>query len=188
MNAVPPRTLRKPDRGPVKVRSALASRRGAAASEFALASIPFFILVMMIMEAAWQLATGAALDHAALRASRFGATGSNGIPEWQRGGTPAAEMPSCRSQGIEWIIGATAGRMIEPGQNLTVTTATWGAVGGTGAGAAGAGTGGQITSYTITYFQPWITGAIAARIWGAGGFVHRSMIVIKNEPFEDAVC
>lgn len=189
MHAVrPPRAVPDPHRGAVAARRVFASRRGAAASEFALASIPFFIMVLLIMEVAWQLATGAALDHAALRASRFGATGSNGIPEWQRGGTPLAEMPTCRSQGIEWIIGATAGQLIEQGPNLSITTATWGTVGGTGAGTEGAGAGGQITSYTITYFQPWITGGIAARIWGEGGFSHRSTIVIKNEPFTDATC
>lgn len=168
---------------------AVRARRGAVALEFTLAAIPFLVIVIAIMEVAWQLATGAALDHAALRASRFGATGSNGIPAWQIGNTPPAQRPTCRSEGITWIIGATAGRLIEPGANLTVATATWSSLGGiTGGGNAGAGAGGQIASYTITYVQPWLTGAVAARIWGGAGFTHRSTIVVKNEPFVDATC
>ncbi len=190
MRAVPPPCAAVRLRHEATVlRCAVRGRRGAAALEFALAAIPFFVMIFLIMEVAWQLATGAALDHAALRASRFGATGSNGIPVWQIGNTPEADRPTCRSQGITWIIGATAGRLIEPGANLTVATATWSNLGGvTGGGTAGAGTGGQITSYTITYVQPWLTGAVAARIWGGAGFTHRSTIVVKNEPFADATC
>lgn len=154
--------------GPLALmRRALASRRGASASEYAIIAGPFFLMVLGTCEAAWQLATGAALDHAALKASRFGATGSNSIPAWQRGNTDPANLPSCRSTGITWMVSAAAKGLIRSGANLTVTTATWSNLGTiTGAGTESAGAGGQITSYTIRYVQPFISGSIATRLWG----------------------
>ncbi len=167
----------------------LRNRRGASAVEFALVAGPFFVLIIGMMESAWQLATSAALDHAALKASRFGATGTDSIPAWQRGGTAPADLPTCRSTGISWIVSSATGGLIRAGQNLTVTTATWSNVGGiTGSGTAGAGNGGQITSYTIRYRQAFITGPVAASLWGSDGFTHQTTIVIKNEPFENTTC
>jgi hypothetical protein len=171
------------------VRRTFLQRRGASASEFAIIAGPFFIMILAICEAAWQLATGAALDHAALRASRFGGTGASAIPAWQRGTTPAADMPNCRSGGIAWMVTASAPNMIRQGANLTITTNTWGNLGVmAGQGTADAGVGGQITSYTIRYRQPFITGKIAGLIWGGNAFQHQSTIVIKNEPFDNAAC
>jgi Flp pilus assembly protein TadG len=168
----------------------LGQRRGASASEFAIIAGPFFLLILGVCEAAWQLVTGAALDHAALRASRFGATGANAIPAWQRGGTAPQDLPTCRSTGITWMVSAATNRhLIREGQNLTVTTATWSNLGTvTGQGTATAGEGGQITSYTIRYMQPFITGAVAASFWGGAGFTHQTTIVIKNEPFDTTSC
>lgn len=178
-----------PARARIRLPGFLRNRRGASAVEFALVAGPFFVLIIGMMESAWQLATSAALDHAALKASRFGATGTNSIPDWQRGGTAPADLPTCRSTGIAWLVSSATGGLIRAGQDLTVTTATWGAVGGiTGSGTAGAGTGGQITSYTIRYRQAFITGQVAASLWGSNGFTHQTTIVIKNEPFENATC
>lgn len=162
-------------------------RRGAAASEFAIVAIPFFVTIIATMEAAWQLATGAALDHAALRASRYGITGSNAPPAWQTQGQQ--NVPTCRSQNIPWLVTISTGGMLSAA-NLTVTTAAWSAVNGAGVGSGtqGAGTGGQIVSYTLTYRQPFITGAVAAAIWGGDSFVHRAFLIVKNEPFENATC
>lgn len=179
---------------PKAARRLLRERRGAAALEFALVAIPFFVMIIGIMEVCWQLATGAALDHAALKASRFGATGTDAIPAWQQRGTPPADLPSCRRDGIIWMVSSSTGNLIRPGANLTVTTETWGSVGGItnadgtpNAGAAGAGAGSQISSYTIRYLQPFITGAVAARLWGGPGFTHQTTIVVKNEPFTNEV-
>lgn len=162
-------------------------RRGAAASEFALIAGPFFVLIIGIMEVAWQLATGAALDHAALKASRFGATGATQIPEWQRRGTPVADLPGTRTEAVRWLVSTSTGGLIRlDASQLTVTAENWSSLGaitptaepGTGEGGAGA-----IVSYTITYRQPFITGAVAASLWGGTGFTHRTTIVVKNEPF-----
>ncbi len=178
-----------PPAKPSRLSRFLRNRRGATALEFALVGGPFFVLIIGTMEAAWQLATSAALDHAALKASRFGATGTDSIPEWQRGGTAPTDLPTCRSTGIAWLVSSSTGGLIRAGANLTVTTATWGNVGSiTGNGTTGAGAGGQITSYTIRYRQPFITGPVAASFWGTNGFTHQTTIVIKNEPFENATC
>jgi Flp pilus assembly protein TadG len=171
------------------IRRVIGMRRGATAAEFAIIAGPFFVMILAICEAAWQLATGAALDHAALKASRFGGTGANAIPAWQRGNTPVAEMPTCRSAGIAWMVSAATNGMIRQGANLTVTTNTWGNLGViAGQGTPDAGAGGQITSYTIRYQQRFITGVLASSIWGGNAFTHQTTIVIKNEPFDNTAC
>jgi Flp pilus assembly protein TadG len=175
-----PRPSRRPRPWPL-------DRRGAAAAEFAIIAIPFFVTIIATMEAAWQLATGAALDHAALRASRYGITGSNAPPAWQTQGHQ--NVPTCRSQNIPWLVTVSTGGMLRAA-NLTVSTAAWSAVNGagTGTGTQGAGSGGQIVAYSLTYRQPFITGAVAAAIWGGDSFLHRAFLLVKNEPFENATC
>jgi Flp pilus assembly protein TadG len=162
-------------------------RRGVAATEFALISIPFFIIIIGCMEVAWQLATGAALDHAALRASRYGITGSNTPPSWQT--TGQQDVPTCRSQNIAWLVTQSTNGLLKAA-NLTVTTASWSNVSGagTGTGTEGAGAGGDIIAYTLTYRQPFITGVIAATLFGGNAFTHQAFLMVKNEPFEDATC
>lgn len=162
-------------------------RRGVAATEFAIISIPFFVVIIGCMEVAWQLATGAALDHAALRASRYGVTGSNTPPSWQT--TGQQNVPTCRSQNIIWLVTQSTGGMLKSA-NLTVTTSSWSNVSaaGTGTGTTGAGSGGQIIAYTLTYRQPFITGVVAASLFGGNSFTHQAFLMVKNEPFEDATC
>lgn len=171
---------------PARSRQRRLGRRGAAAAEFALVSIPFFITIMVLMEVCWQLLTGASLDHAALKASRFGATGSSQIPAWQRGSTPANELPGSRVAAIIWLVSHSTGGLIKlDSSRLTVATASYSSLGTiTGTGAENAGGGGAIVAYTITYQQPFLTGGVAATFWGGNGVTHRTTIVVKNEPFE----
>ena len=180
--STPPQTA-KPARPP----SRRLGRRGAAATEFAIIAIPFFIMVIGMMETAWQLATGAALDHAALRASRYGITGSDTPPAWQTSGQQ--NVPTCRSQNIRWLVTRSTGGLLAAA-NVTISTANWSNVSGagTGTGTAGAGSGGQIISYTITYRQPFITGIVASTLFGGDSFTHRAFLMVKNEPFENAPC
>jgi len=180
-----PRRSRQSDR---RLRSGAAhrSRGGAAAVEYALIALPFFTIIIGIMEVSWQLATGAALDHAALKASRFGATGSTQVPAWQTGGRPPAELPGSRTEAVRWLVSTTTGGLIRlDAALLTVTSASWSGLGATGgASAANEGGSGAIVSYTITYRQPFITGGFAASFWGGSSFLHRTFIVVKNEPFD----
>lgn len=172
---------------PLFSRPARRSRGGAAAVEFALIALPFFTMIIGIMEVAWQLATGAALDHAALKASRFGATGATQVPAWETGGRPAAELPGSRSEAVRWLVSTSTGGLIRlDAALLTVTSESWSSLGATGGTAAtNEGGGGAIVSYTITYRQPFITGGFAASFWGGSSFPHRTLIVVKNEPFEN---
>ncbi|HWT10954.1 MAG TPA: TadE/TadG family type IV pilus assembly protein [Roseomonas sp.] len=179
---------RPPRRGrPVLPWSRRLGRRGAAATELAIISIPFFVAVIGCMEVAWQLATGAALDHAALRASRYGVTGSDTPPSWQTSGQE--NVPTCRSQNIAWLVTQSTGGLLKSA-NLTITTTNWSnlAAAGSGTGATGAGTGGQIISYTLTYRQPFITGIVASTLFGGNAFTHQAFLMVKNEPFENATC
>lgn len=161
-------------------------RRGVAATEFAMVAIPFFVVIIACMEVGWQLATGAALDHAALRASRYGMTGSDSPPAWQTEGQQ--QVPTCRSENIPWVVQRSTNGMLRTSR-LTITTANWSNVSTiSGAGTAGAGVRGRITSYTLTYEQPFISGIVARTLFGGTSFTHRAFLLIKNEPFENATC
>lgn len=136
------------------------------------------------MEVCWQLVTGAALDHGALRASRFGATGASAIPASQTGGAPASELPASRPEAVRWLVSRSTAGLIQNNAQLTVTTASWTGLGGfTGNGTPGEGFGSEIVSYTITYRQPFISGVIAESLWGGDSITHRTTIIIMNEPF-----
>ena len=156
--------------------------RGTTALEFALAAVPFIILLIGIIELALQYTTAAALDAAVLRASRFGVTG-------QATATGEPGQYTCRSQTIAWVITSSFGGFLKP-QNLTVSTAAYGNAADLSGGipVAGAGTGGQIVRYTVTYTQPFLTGAWINLIGGAAALTHTATIVVKNEPFDNATC
>lgn len=161
-------------------------RRGVAATEFALVSIPFFLVIIGCMEVGWQLATGAALDHAALRASRYGMTGADSPPSWQT--TGQENVPTCRSENIPWVISRSTNGMLKTSR-LTVTTTNWSNVSTvTGGSTTGAGIGGRITSYALAYDQPFITGIVGRTLFGGNAFRHQAFLLVKNEPFENATC
>jgi Flp pilus assembly protein TadG len=134
-------------------------RRGVAATEFALIAGPLFVIILAVIEACWQLATGTGLEFAALKASRYGMVGSNSPPSVLTANQ--ANVPTCRSDNIRWMMSRATNNLVKNDSNLQVTTeATKGlAVGGTAV--AGAGAGGEITTYTVTYRQPFISGIVA---------------------------
>jgi hypothetical protein len=137
-------------------------------------------LLVGIIEIAWQLTTGAALDEAVLRASRFGITGQATLPG----------APACRSETIRWLITNAYGGFLKDA-NLTVSTGSYGSASGLSGGGlpvAGAGTGGQIVTYTVTYVQPFLTGAWMNLIGGSASLTHQATVIVKNEPFDNATC
>lgn len=158
-------------------------RRGATAAEFALMAIPTTLLMYGVMEASWQVATLAALDHATLRAVRFGTTGL---------GTPPnrAGSPTCRSAAIPWLASQVTAGFLNPAR-LTVTTNNFSNYTSSAArtgGTTGAGIGGRIVTYDLTYTQPWLLGGLIQLVTGANTMTYRSSLTIKNEPFDDTVC
>jgi Flp pilus assembly protein TadG len=157
------------------------SRCGAATLEFAIVAIPLVTLFIGIAETSWQLTTGAALDEALLRASRFGITGQATLP-----GEPAQN--TCRSQTIFWMITNSTGGFLKP-ENLTVSIGSYGSASDLGGGTpvAGARTAGQIVSYTATYVQPFLTGMWVNLIGGSASMTHQASVVVKNEPFDNAL-
>lgn len=176
-------------------RGLLSCRRGAVATEFGLVALPATVAMFAVLECAWQVATLAALDHAALRASRFGITGLN---------TPAgaAGAPVCRSAAIPWLASASTGGFLRQ-DRLTVVTRSFASFSISQApdpsrstatatapapGTPGAGAGGQVVRYDLTYTQPYLLGGIAKIVSGGTAMTHRATLITKNEPFDNAVC
>ncbi len=135
------------------------------------------------MEAAWQVATLAALDHAALRATRFGATGAN-----QPSGATGA--PECRAAAIPWLASRVTGGLLKP-DRLTITTtnfANFNSAHARSGGSPGPGAGGQSVTYLLTYRQPWLVGGLVQFVTGVDAITYTSAITIRNEPFENVPC
>jgi hypothetical protein len=135
------------------------------------------LLLFTIIEAAWQLAIGAALDHGASEATRFGITGAAVPP----GMFPP---PATRDAAILAVVIDAAGGMLQI-QQLTLVIKSYpnfSSVGQAQTATAGAGTSGQIVQYTLTYRQPFLT-SLAATIVGSAEIVHRAVVTVQNEPF-----
>lgn len=160
-------------------------RKGASAAEFALVAVPATLLFCSVMEVGWQTATMAALDHAALRAARFGATGA---------ATPAGRsgLPTnpCRSAAIPWFASSVTGGFLRP-ERMTVVLNSYTNFNGSAArsgGSAGAGTGGQVVTYELSYAQPLLLGGLVRIVTDRTSMTYRATLTVKNEPFDDAVC
>lgn len=149
-------------------------RRGSTVTEFALTAPLYFAALMGVLEISWQFAISASLDRATVHASRFGITGQAGL---------GSIAPGCRSQAIPQVIRAASGNTLRA-DRLTVTFG--GAPGG--ATQSGPGLGGQITTYNVSYTQPFATLGWVGSFGLPQQIVHRSTIVVKNESFDNAVC
>lgn len=137
-----------------------------------------------IIEVSWQLATAAALDHAALRASRFGITGSNRPP------LTRPNIPLCRTDSIPWFASAVTNGFLRP-DRLAVSMSSYAAYSASTArtGATrGAGTAGQIVTYQLTYTQPYLLDGLVRLIVGADAMTYQANITVRNEPFDDEPC
>jgi Flp pilus assembly protein TadG len=166
---------------PASAGACVGNRRGSAAVEFGLLLPLYLAAVIGVVEIGWQLTVASALDRGTLRASRFGMTGQATAP-----GAPAAV--GCRSQGIPWMITRSSADILRP-ERLTVTLGAYSSASRMGdPPVAGAGTGGQVVTYTVTYRQPFLTGAWMNLIGGPAEIVHRSAIIVRNEAFADATC
>lgn len=163
----------------------LKNRRGSGAMEFAIIGSALMMLIISIIEAFMQLAAASVLEYAALRASRFGITGSNTVR-----GVATADLPgSCRSQIIPWIVNYVSGGFLRSA-NLTVTTTIYSNLSAgvaAGTGTSGAGSGGAIVGYTLTYTQAFIT-PLATAVIGRANVSHTTSLLVKNEPFDNATC
>lgn len=162
-------------------------RRGSTAVEFGVAASVFCMLVLLIVETAYHMAIGAALDYGARDAARFGATGQ----------TTDSTRPQQRLDDIVLRVLAKTRPLLEF-ERLQVTTESFAAPANNpaapftqiGAGEAGtegdAGDAFAIVRYNLTYRQPLLT-PFARILLQRADMVHTSVLIVKNEPFVQGV-
>jgi Flp pilus assembly protein TadG len=150
-------------------------RQGAASIEFAIIGLAFISLLMLALDAGWQMVIDAALGAGGRAAARFGTTGATVAP----GITPA---PTNRNDSIVDLVIANSGNLLRADRLQVAATsyANFAAIGG--GGTAGPGNAGQVVQYTFTYTQPYLT-PVAATVTGTSQVVHTLQLVVQNEPF-----
>lgn len=150
-------------------------RAGMTSPEFAVAATGFLTMLLLTMEVCYGLAVGAALDHGARVASRFGSTGATSLASIPNS-TRMSAMQSLVVQGASPLLTAS---------NLQITESSYAnfasAAAKTGA-ASGPGLTAQVVRYTLTYAQPYLT-PIAVVLTGSKTLIHTSAVVVLNEPY-----
>lgn len=166
---------RQPRAARSAARGSRLGRRGSSTVEFALVSTLFMSLLLLTMEVCYDLAVGAALDHGAHVAGRFGTTGAT---------TAAGMSGTDRATTLRDLVVQGSGNLLRP-ERLQMTVSSYpniaAAVAGTG-GSSGPGTAGQVVMYTLTYSQPYLT-PMAAVLAGNDALIHTSSVVVLNEPY-----
>lgn len=154
------------------VRRLARDRSGVTAVEFALTGAAFFTVLLLLMEACWQVAVGAALDAGGRQASRWAATGQ-----------PPPEGQTAPGHVTETIL-RTSGLPLDPGA-LSVTVESFpgfGTLATPGAARPGLGGPGDIVRYTVVYRGQGLTPLGRALL--PGGILQIQFVILaKNEPF-----
>jgi len=152
---------------------------GATSVEFAIIGLAFMSMLMLAVDAGWQMAIDAALGAGARAAARFGTTGATVA----QGISPA---PTDRNTSIVDLVILNSGNLLQASRLQIAETsyANFAAIGSPG-GTAGPGNSGQVVVYAFTYTQPYLT-PIAAAIAGSHQVVHSVQLVVQNEPFPES--
>lgn len=135
--------------------------------------LAFIVLLMLVLEFCWQMATSAALDYGAREATRTAITGSS-----------CAANGTSRSTMITALVSTATNNFIRS-DILTVTAtayANFDNYQSSTAGTVGNGYGGQTVVYVFSYAQPYVTG-IAAFLLGSQSLQHSTTVVVQNDPF-----
>lgn len=147
-------------------------RRGATAVEHAMVLPVFFLLVLMVVEVAWQGVVAAAVDHGARRGARWVSLGV------------AAPGGASRPDHVKQVIVSTAGLPLDPAR-ITVTSrayANYAQLATAGAGTPGLGGPDQVVRYVVEYqsraLTPGATGLVPS-----GWLRFRFVVVVQNEPY-----
>jgi hypothetical protein len=150
---------------------------GATSVEFAIVGAAFVSLLLLAMDAGWQIVIDASLGAGARAASRFGTTGATA----PAGMTPA---PTNRTDSITQLVIQNSGGLLRATQLTIAETsyANFASVGISGAGTPGPGKGDQVVLYTFVYTQPYLT-PIAVAVTGSHQLVHTVAVTVLNEPF-----
>ena len=147
-------------------------RRGATAVEFALVGSAFFTVLLLMMEACWQVAVGAALDMGGREASRWAATGQ----------APPAGFTATGY--VSDTILKTSGLPLTSA-SLAVTVQSFpgfGALTTPGAAKPGLGGPGDVVQYTVVYRSRGLT-PLGRALLPLGALQVQFVILAKNEPY-----
>lgn len=155
------------------------SRRGSFSLEFALLAVPFFLLLMGIVELSLMLGAQQLLENAAFNTSRLGKTGyvASGQDQTQTVGAILNRELS------------SYGMLIDVTRVITTQTAytSFGSAGSGIGGTSGYGTEEQIVAFTITYpwkiFTPLLCAAMGSACSNEQTVNLISTIVVRNEPY-----
>ncbi|MDO9709140.1 TadE/TadG family type IV pilus assembly protein [Paracraurococcus lichenis] len=147
-------------------------RRGVTAVEFAVTGGAFFLVLLLLMEACWQVAAAAALDAGGREAARWAGTGQ----------APPAGFTAA-GYVTETILKST-GFPLRP-EALAVTAQSFpgfGALSTPGAAKPGLGGPGDVVQYTVVYRSPGLT-PFGRALLPLGVLQVRFVILAKNEPY-----
>jgi Flp pilus assembly protein TadG len=147
-------------------------RRGTTAVEFALVGSAFFILLLLLMEACWQVAVGAALDAGGREASRWASTGQ--APPAGQTATGHVTSLILNSTGLPLDAGAL---------EVTVENVPgFGQLAAPGATKPGLGGPGDVVRYTVVYRGRGLT-PLGRAMLPLGLLQIQLVILAKNEPY-----
>jgi len=154
-------------------------RSGVVSLEFAIGAVVLFLLLQMVMETAWQVATEMALEQGARSAMRFAVTGNSAV-------SGMANAPACRAATIVWLVTAGAPSLLRANDlQVTSSASGGGAVGSSGAGFGGAAS--QTVQYTFVYTQPYLT-PMGRTILHGSFLTHTVIDEAENEPYPNTPC
>lgn len=158
-------------------------RRGAAAVEFAIVANVLLLLLMLALEAAFQMLIGAALDHGAREVSRMATLGPIGGVT-SRDDLLAKVLSRTGLPLGSWGTGSiTAERFTDYAALADAGALPAGSLcNGSGSAVATTGASGGIMRYCIHYDARGFT-PFARNLLSAGLFQHRTFFVVQNEPY-----
>jgi hypothetical protein len=148
------------------------ARAGAAAPEFAAVVGAFLLLLFLVLEAAWQLALAAGLDHGVRRAARWAITGE------------APTDGRTREEEIRLRILRASGLPLEP-TALTLQVEHAGSVAALaapGGAQEGAGGPGAVMRYSVAYRAAALT-PFGQALMPGGVLTHRQTFLTRSEPY-----
>lgn len=193
--------MRKHDRFGSRLRAALACRRGATATEFALVAPAMFLTLVGILEVGMILLLTTLMEGSVREAARFGITGYQ-VTGQSREDTIRAIVAE-RTVGLvdmaqlqvnyqvyqsfdqigqpEPFVDANANGVYDVGESFVDVNGngSWDA----DMGVAGVGGPGDVVVYTLTYNWPLMTGLLTPFLGESGAFPIRAAIAVRNEPY-----
>jgi len=147
-------------------------RRGATAVEFAIVGSAFSTVLLLMMEACWQVAVGAALDSGGRDASRWAATGQ----------APPAGF-SATGYVSDTILRASGFPLRSDALSVTVESFPgFGSLATPGAAKPGLGGPSDVVRYTVIYRAPGLT-PFGRALLPLGVLQVQFVILAKNEPY-----